>query len=298
MIELNNDELTLSFPGVHPDARLVVEFQRTLRIPCGETTMPRLPSLGRYPLYAVNAHADRVPKHWLQSGGAMLPMYQSEAMWLSFRPAYSVAHQAFYPFAVKVRIGGLDAVRGKRWVEGMHQWPQDFLVLKDHCWLGGFQNGGKGVQQFVAMPLGSGYLPENANNSPNRFGCLEIVAYPMQGSAFGMRYPRNGWTDRLPDLAVGMQSQLAGDREHGGDQDALRRQQIEEGLFPLSDWDISTAERYSLHLANSLHWCAITGSPPPVAPARARRDRGATTVETTQLTEAAPFWGALPSEMP
>ena len=297
MIELNNDELTFSFPGVHPDARLVMAFQRTLRIPGSEHEMPRLPSLGKYPLYTVDSHAHRVPKHWLESGGAMLPMYQSEAMWLSFRPTYSVAHQAFYPFAVKIRVGGLDAVSGQRWHEGVHQWPQDFLVINEHCWLGGYHNGGQGIQQFVAMPLGSGYLPENGKTSPNRLGCLEIVAYPMQGSAFAMRYPRNSWTQRLPDLAVGMESQLAGDREHGGDPEALQRQQIEEGLFPLADWDRAKPGRYALHLANSLHWCAITGSPPPMAPSRrVATDPHETAMNTLQMAEAASMSGALPSK--
>jgi len=292
MIELSNDQLTFSFPSIHPDARLVMEFQRTLRIPGGDSEMPRLPSLGRYPLYAVDDHTQRVPRHWLDSGGAMLPMYQSEAMWLSLRPTYSVAHQAFYPFAVKIRVGDIDAVRGQRWSEGLHQWPQDFLVIKDHCWLGGFHNGGKGIQQFVAMPLGSGYLPENGEKSPNRFGCLEIIAYPMLGGAFAMRYPRNAWTQRLPELPVGIQSQLSGNQEHGTDPDALQRQHVEEGLFPLEDWEGSDPRRYSLHLANSLHWCAITGSPPPMAPARVRADRHTAALDASPLTEFS--FGSLP----
>ena len=33
MIELKNDSLVFSFPEVHPDARLTIYFQRTLRIP-------------------------------------------------------------------------------------------------------------------------------------------------------------------------------------------------------------------------------------------------------------------------
>jgi len=294
MIELNNDELTFSFPGVHPDARLVVEFQRTLRIPGGAHEMPRLPSLGTYPLYTVDSFAHRVPRHWLETGGAMLPMYQSEAMWLSLRPTFSVAHQAFYPFAVKIRVGGLDAIRGQRWLEGVHQWPQDFLVINSHCWLGGYHDGGKGVQQFVAMPLGTGYMPENGNNSPNCFGCLEIVAYPMQGGAFAMRYPRDSWSQ---SLTAGMESQLAGDREHGADHDALQRQPVEEGLFPIADWDRATPGRYALHLANSLHWCAITGGPPPMAPARGRFDRHAIAMDTSQMVEATPSPGPQPSRI-
>ncbi len=289
MIELTNDELTFSFPAIHPDARLVMEFQRTLRIPGGEDAMPRLPSLGRYPLYAVQDYAQRVPRHWLEAGGAMLPMYQSEAMWLSLRPSYSVAHQAFYPFAVKIRVGGLDAVRGQRWSEGVHQWPQDFLVVNDHCWLGGYHDGGRGIQQFVAMPLGSGYLPDSAESSPNRFGCLEVIVHPMQGGAFAMRYPRNKLTERLPDLQSVPPAQLTASREHGADRDALERHEVEEGLFPVADWEPSSPGRYSLHLANSLHWCAITGSPPPVSPGRVHGASRHSAIDTSKLTGPVPM---------
>jgi len=93
-----------------------------------------------------------------------------------------------------------------------------------------------------------------------------------------------------------MESQLAGDREHGGDQDALQRQQVEEGLFPLEDWDRSTPGRYALHLANSLHWCAITGSPPPMAPARARTDRHAAAARISRMVGATPLLDTLPSK--
>ena len=33
MIELRRDSLIFSFPEVHPNAHLTIEFQRTLRIP-------------------------------------------------------------------------------------------------------------------------------------------------------------------------------------------------------------------------------------------------------------------------
>jgi hypothetical protein len=33
MFTLKNDQLELAFPELHRDARLVIEFQRTLRIP-------------------------------------------------------------------------------------------------------------------------------------------------------------------------------------------------------------------------------------------------------------------------
>ena len=43
MIELKNDFLTFSFPEVHPEAQLTIDFQRTLRIPDDEKDYPLPP---------------------------------------------------------------------------------------------------------------------------------------------------------------------------------------------------------------------------------------------------------------
>lgn len=70
------------------DDRLVlgdvnVSFQRTLRIPDhGVHALP--PGLGRFPLRRVADYPDTAPAAWLERGGVMLPVYQREAMWLSF----------------------------------------------------------------------------------------------------------------------------------------------------------------------------------------------------------------------
>ncbi len=40
MIELNDDQLVFSFPEVHPQAKLTISFQRTLRIPDDDNEYP------------------------------------------------------------------------------------------------------------------------------------------------------------------------------------------------------------------------------------------------------------------
>ena len=49
-IELRNDRLIFRFPGVHKDAELAIEFQRTLRIPDDNREYRLPPGLGRFPL--------------------------------------------------------------------------------------------------------------------------------------------------------------------------------------------------------------------------------------------------------
>ena len=53
MIELRKDNLVFTFPEVHPDARLTIEFQRTLRIPDDETVHRLPPGLGAFPLMSL-----------------------------------------------------------------------------------------------------------------------------------------------------------------------------------------------------------------------------------------------------
>ena len=113
MIELRHHQLTFSFPEVHPQATLTIELQRTLRIPDDDKTYPLPPGLGAFPLQHVDDHAADVPSTWLQHGGVMLPMYQSEAMWLNFSSTMIADRRVSYPFAIKVATGKQSAVSGK-----------------------------------------------------------------------------------------------------------------------------------------------------------------------------------------
>ena len=121
MIELKQDNLLFTFPEVHPDARLSIEFQRTLRIPDDGRTYPLPPGLGRFPLRHVDDHATNVPPRWLEHGGVLLPMYQSEALWLRFESGHVGDREASYPFAIKVATGKVCAVTGKSWSDGLAQ---------------------------------------------------------------------------------------------------------------------------------------------------------------------------------
>ena len=88
MIELTRDQLAFFFPEVHPSARVEITFQRTLRIPDDDKTYPLPPGLGAFPLRHVDDFAAAMPQAWLEHGGVMLPMFQSEALWLHFTPAF------------------------------------------------------------------------------------------------------------------------------------------------------------------------------------------------------------------
>ena len=63
---------------------LEIGFQRTLRIPDDGKIYPLPAGFGRFPLRHVDDYKDTVPAPWMERGGVLMPMYQSEALWINF----------------------------------------------------------------------------------------------------------------------------------------------------------------------------------------------------------------------
>jgi hypothetical protein len=191
MIELKNDSLVFSFPEVHPSATVSINFQRTLRIPDDARDYPLPPGLGPFPLRHVDDFSTHVPPAWIEHGGVMLPMYQSEAMWLSFDAEYDEEREVSYPFAIKIATGKVNAVSGQAWANGLHRRPQqDYVVVPEQPWLDGYCVEKGIIRQFVAMPMGAGYTAEEQITGKAEHGGLQIMAFPMKLSVFKKRFPK------------------------------------------------------------------------------------------------------------
>ncbi len=188
----------------------------------------------------------------------MLPMYQSEAMWINF--------DSEYPFAVKIGAGKINAVTGKSLHDGLSIKPQDYLVVPDQPWLDGYCVEEGIIRQFVAMPLGSGYSAEEQITGEAAHGGLQIVVYPMKAKAYRRRFSQRvasppdlmctGVALAMPDMGL-----AAGGRMH---------QEIFEDGYGLGDWDLEHKSRCFVHIANSMVWRAITGQAPPTVPPTAK----------------------------
>nr|HQH71177.1 hypothetical protein [bacterium] len=162
MITLEMDRLVFRFPEVHPEAECRVEFQRTLRIPDDGKDYYLPPGLGRFPLRHLDDFASQLPPAWQARGGVIMPMYQSEAMWINF--------SGDYPFAIKIAAGKINAVSGEEWKNGINRDPQDYVVIPGQPWLDGFCVEKGLIRQFVAMPLGEGYTAEEQITGEGRHG--------------------------------------------------------------------------------------------------------------------------------
>ncbi len=267
MIELRNDQLHFRFPDVHRDAVLGIEFQRTLRIPDDDKSYPLPPGLGRFPLRHVDDFASKVPPRWIEHGGVMLPMYQSEALWVSFRGSY--------PCAVRVATGKIDAVTGKELQPGLARKPQNYLVIPLQPWLDGYCVKKGFIRQFVAMPLGAGYTAEEQLTGEAEFGGLQLVVHPMKAAAYEELRAREG--DLLartgagfPMAAPAMVTGAAFMADMGLAPGGRMRQDIFDDPHRFDVWDLETTARCFVHLANSLVWRHITGHEPPTVPPTAQ----------------------------
>ena len=269
MIELKNDSLLFSFTEVHPDAKLKIDFQRTLRIPDDDKDYPLPPGLGRFPLRHVDDYSNTVPAKWIEHGGVMLPMYQSEALWLNFRSDYIDDHGTSYPFVIKVATGKINAVTGKDWSDWLQRDPQDYMVSTEQPWLDGYCVEKGIIRQFVAMPLGTGYSAEEQVTGKADHGGIQIIVYPMKRDIFEKRFPK---IDRIipeisfeEDLCLSLEEPQAC-YDMGLAPGGRMKQEIYEDPFELNDWEMDNRSRCFIHIANSLVWRAITSDSPPTVP--------------------------------
>ena len=178
-----------SFPEVHEHAKCEIRFHRTLRIPDDGKDYPLPAGLGEFPMAHVDDFKDTVPDKWTGRGGVMLPMWQSEAMWLQFVHMHVPGHgHASWPCAIKVAAGKVSAITGKKWKDGLRK--KDYCVAPGQKWLDGFVVEDGKIKQFVAAPLGSGASAEEQITGKAEFGGIQIEVFPMKLEAFERRFPK------------------------------------------------------------------------------------------------------------
>lgn len=166
------------------DKAMTINVNRTIRVPDNADTSALPPSLGLFPLYRVHDYAHKLPEELAQKGGIFFPMYQSEAMWLGF--------SAKRPFAVKIYVGGVNAVSGfpmtesdqtrekRAWMLRDGKPIQDYVVLPEQPWIDGIVSEDGKIRQFVAQPKGSGFSVEAQVTGEEKVGGIQVEIIPMK----------------------------------------------------------------------------------------------------------------------
>ena len=229
--------------------RPVVSFHRTLRIPDDGTAYPLPPGLGLFAVVTLSPGPSRFGRE------LAIPMYQREAMWIGLSGA------PWKPNAVKVIVGGINAVSGLRDDGAPPAEPQDYLVCPDQPWLDGVNVGAGIIRQFVAMPLGRGYGVETRAGGLERGGVEIVVFEPKPG-----RFPDQ------PPVATGgprrfsRPAPVAEPREMALGAGGRMQQKIYPDRHGPQVWDPGNSGRVRISLANGRHWRELTGLAPPPTP--------------------------------
>jgi hypothetical protein len=247
------------------DDGLALSFQRTLRIPDDGNTYPLPPGLEQFPILRVKDYAASAPPTWLEGGGVFIPMYQREAMWVSFDS------RDWKPNAVKIGVGMVNAVSGKPWREELSPEEADYLVCPPQLWLDGINAGEGFIRQFVAMPLGQGYTVEAQVRGEETFGGIQIVVYEPKPGVF---------PDQPPPKAFGLRGRLYAQApmaieesfslEMGMGAGGKMKQSIYPDPHGFDVWDPENYGSVYVYIANSQTYKQITGNDPPVSPVDAK----------------------------
>ena len=194
-----------------------VGFMRQLRVPAEGEKVPASPSLGTFPLRRVSDYANTVPLPWLEGDGFFLPIYQREAMWLSF------ASPRWSPFAVKVAVGGVNAISGREWSETLVEAePPDYLDSSQSPWLDGFRMGDGPPRPLV------GPRWEEGQDAVT----VKLLVYPPKPGRFQPSRPDEAWT-RSPKFRFPINDAKASDM--------VTRDLLEQGV--ITEAQLRDAER-------------------------------------------------------
>ncbi|TNC82805.1 MAG: hypothetical protein C9356_02750 [Oleiphilus sp.] len=263
MIQLKGTNLVLRFPQVHPKAKASIEFMRTLRVPNDGNTYPLPAGLGSFELEHIEDHKAQLPEDWLKRGGVMLPMFQSEAMWISFNGTY--------PIALKVATGKINAITGELWTNELTDEPQNYVVLSEQPWLDGYAVEQGTVRQFVATPLGSGESAEEQITGEAAFGGIQIQAFPMKREVYKELFESPKLTDEVQQyLEIPAFLRRCSEPAMGLVPGGSIAQEIHKDEYGLDAWDLSAGSRCFIHTVNSEAWSELTDLPMPHKPISAR----------------------------
>lgn len=256
-IRIENDTIRFGEDGVE------VRFMRTLRIPDDGKKYPLPPGFGSFPIKRVQDYMDKVPVEWRERGGVFLPMYQREAMWLSF------SCPSWKPRALQIGVGKVCAVTGSEWTGRLSDDEQNYVVLPKQPWLDGIATGKGTIRQFVAMPLGMGYTVEGQITGSEEFGGVQLQVHEPKIGRFQKPVASRGGRMRSeslsccyapPPQAASMGLAAGGRME----------QKIYRDSYGIDTWDPQQTSRVFVHLVSSHMWREITGEEAPPSPITTR----------------------------
>lgn len=272
-VRVEGDRILVSDPRLRSVPPTTIDLQRTLRIPDDGHEWPLPPGLGRFPIRTVASLGERAPGAMRERGGLIVPIYQAEALWLSFHAPH------WRPMAMKVGAGMVNAVNADSLDGEIRAGRADYLVTPPQPWLDGFKTGEDTISQFVAMPLGSGTTVEGQLTGEERIGGIQMLAAGPRPGKFRTTPPppppasRRGSVLRMRGMGAmdtdgGMVfAAAAAPAGMGLGAGGRMTQKVYPDPHGVATWDAERAARIWIHLVPAPLWHALTGEPRPATPA-------------------------------
>lgn len=258
MIELTGDTLTFRFPHLGSDAEITIRLMRWLRIPEIRTRYAVPDDLGVFQLEHVEDHAARLPERVVRRGGLIMPMWQADAMWIAFcGPPF---HHVGMPAAVKVAAGGVNAVSGEPWRDGLHADPQDYCAVPRQGWLSGSNLGEGAARQFVAMPPATDHAAGEKRGTTLDSSVLQLAVTPPHQEIF------DAWqrSDKRPPIIMYPSEEAAREMSLGPRRKLLHV--VYPDGRPITDYNPARTLRVFVTILDAVTWRSVTGEAPPHRP--------------------------------
>lgn len=241
--------------SIRINKQFAITFKRTLRIPDDGTAHKTPPNFGAFPIYRVDDHAKSLPAEWQRDNGVFIPMYQREALYIRFENS-----TPWQPYAVKVAIGGINAVSGEPQSNRLRGEPQDYLVCPPQLWLDGIYTERGMVRQFLAMPLGLGYTVEGSISGSEKVGGLQITVFAPKPGIFPAEAPETKPALRPTSFGRAPQGETT---EMGLAAGGGIKQKVLPDPHGLETWDQNSFAQVNVHVLNSAQFHQLTGLEPP-----------------------------------
>jgi hypothetical protein len=171
--------MLVDYPGNQPCKHLEITFNRTLRVPENGTVYNPPALFSPFPLINLDDIKSNFLPEVRRKGGFLVPLFQREALALSFEGENSrhISGLANDGFAIRIYTGSVNVVTGKT-NEQPETGVQDYVVVPGQNTLDGYLVRAGAVRQFDSMPLGSGYTVESQVTGKEALGGLQMLIAP------------------------------------------------------------------------------------------------------------------------
>ncbi|KAM0248958.1 hypothetical protein ACHAP5_003167 [Fusarium lateritium] len=269
---------------------LIITFKRTIRVPDNDESTALPPDMGSLPLFKVDDYADTLPVNMAQKGGLFLPMYQREALWINFKLNSHWPPFAKSRYAIKIYVGGINAISGEPAVPNAAtslrrrnllkngKTLQDYIVVPDQYWLDGIAVEPGQVRQFVAMPVGTGHSVEAQMTGEETTAGIQFEISRLDIFPKPARVNSNGSPLSNYNLVNGSVLHVVERLRGGGGEKESPEMNISAGgritqsIIPLSqrEYRKTVPVTFNVQVLSSTSFEQVTGKKPPKSPVTAK----------------------------